>query len=251
MTRRLLPLPARISILIRSRRGPLLILALATAAMCALERNSDGFQGAVTAFVVVVGLPLALTTVGDDLRKGVAPLWVQKPVNPVRFYLARFFEETLAAAGLSVITVSIVTLAVLRTGGGPFAHSLRFIVINALLAFVIASVAFGFSAVVPRAGKLATLTLLGFTLAWRVLESVDVAALDWPGSSLVGVILLPMTPLVELRAPEGIESGTLIRSLAWVLSYSAAWIGVGAVGIRRALSGGGRYAGGLVPPRNP
>lgn len=237
MTPRLLPLTARIAILVRAPRGSLFILALAAAAMTALELRSGSLDGAVTSFVVVCGLPLVLTTVGADLKKGTAPLWLQKPVDPVRFYLARFFEEALASVALSVVIVSIVIVA-LQPGADPFVHSLRFIVVSALLALVVASVAFGFGAVVPRADKLATLTLLGFTLAWRTLEVMDSAALDWPGSPLVEVILVPLTPLTELRAPGGVEPASLLRPLAWVFSYAAAWIGIGAVGIRRAVRGG-------------
>ena len=52
------------------------------------------------------------------------------------------------------------------------------------------------------------------------------------------MILFPLTPLVELRAADGVEPESLVGPLAWVFCYAAAWIGIGAIGIRRAFSGG-------------
>lgn len=238
MTRRLLPLPSRINILLRSRLGPLLILALAAAAMSALELRAGGFRGAATGLVFVIGLPLALTTVGADLRKEVAPLWVQKPVEPVRFYLARFGEGALASVGLSVVIMSVIIAVALWSGWEPVTHPLRLVVMGALVSFLVASVAFGFCVILPRAGRLATMTLLGITVARDLVELLDLAGLDWLGSVAVQVILFPLTPLVELRAADGMEPESLVGPLAWVFCYAAGWIGIGALGIRRAFSGG-------------
>ena len=238
MTRHLLPLPNRMAILIGSRRGQLLILALAAVAASALERRAGSVEGNATGLVLVLGLPLVLTTVGADLRRGVVPLWIQKPVDPVRFYLARFVEGVLASAGLTVVTISGVVAFALWSGWEPATHPLHSVVINALFAFVVASVAFGFCVMVPRAGKLATLTLIGAAIAREALGSVNSSGWDWIGSPLVTMVLFPLRPFVELRAVGGMEPESLLGSLAWVISYAAAWIGVGALGIRRAFSRG-------------
>lgn len=238
MTRRLLPLPSRINILLRSRIGPLLVLALAAAAISAIDLRAGAFSGAATGLVLVIGLPLALTTVGADLRRGVAPLWVQKPVEPVRFYLARFGEGALASVGLSVVVMSIMIPVALWSGWEPVTHPLRLAVVGALVSFVLASVAFGFCVLLPRAGQLATITLLGITVARDLVELLDPVGLDWLGSPAVRMILFPLTPLVEIRAADGVEPESLVGPLAWVFCYAAAWIGIGAIGIRRAFSGG-------------
>ena len=238
MTRQLLPLPNRLAILIASRRGPLLILVLAAAAMSALERRADGFEGSATGLVLVLGLPLVLTTVGADLRDGVAPLWVQKPVDPVNFYLAKFAEGALASVGLTVVTTSVVVAAALWSGWEPATHPLRPVVVNALFAFVVVSVAFGFCVMVPRGGKLATLTLIGVTIAREIMESLDPFGWDWIGSPLVSTVLFPLGPLVELRTVGGVEPESVLGPLAWVICYAAAWVVMGALGIRRAFSRG-------------
>lgn len=235
MTRQLLPLPNRIAILIASRRGPLLILVLAAVAMAALERRAGGFDGTTTGLVMVLGLPLVLTTVGADLRKGVAPLWVQKPVDPVNFYLVKFVESALASVGLTVVTTSVVVAVALWSGWEPATHPLRPAVVNALFAFVVGSIAFGFCVVVPRGGKLATLTLIGISVAREILESLDPSGWDWIGSPFASTLLFPLEPLVELRAAGGVEPESVLGPFAWVICYAVAWVGVGAVGIRRAF----------------
>ncbi|MDE2795580.1 MAG: hypothetical protein OXL34_12235 [Gemmatimonadota bacterium] len=238
MTRRLLPLPSRIAILIASRCGPLLILVLAAVAMAALERRAGGFDGTTTGLVMVLGLPLVLTTVGADLRKGVAPLWVQKPVDPVHFYLGKFVEGALASVGLTVVTISVVVAVVSWSGWEPATHPLRPVVVNALFAFVVVSVAFGFCVMVPRGGKLATMTLFGITIAREALVSMDPSGWDWIGSPLVSTVLFPLRPLIELRTVGGVEPESVLGPLAWVICYAVAWVVMGALGIRRAFSRG-------------
>lgn len=240
MTPRLLPLPSRIAILIASRRGPLLILVLAAAAASALERRVDGFEGNVTGLVMVLGLPLVLTTVGTDSRIAVAPLWVQKPVNPVGFYLARFVEGALATIGLTVVTIVLVAAMAGGLGAEPAIHPLRTVVVNALFAFVVGAVAFGFCVMLPRGGRLATLTLVGISIAWEILESMDPSGWNWIGSPLVGIVLFPLRALVELRALGGVEPESVLGPLARLTCYSAAWVTVGALAIRRAFSRGTR-----------
>lgn len=240
MNKRLLPLPARIGILLRARRVPLFILVLGAAGAIALDWHSDDFSGAVARLVIAVGVPLALTTVGADLRKGVAPLWVQKPVDPVRLYLARFVEVALVSVVLSVVSMSMIVAAALWSGWEAVTPSYRPLVTGTLLSLVIASVGFGFCVTLPRAGLLATVTLFGFTLAFEFSVALDASALNWPGLPFVRALLLPWTPLVQLRDVVEIGPGTLLRPLAWVFGYAAAWVGLGAFGIRRMFNHGSR-----------
>ena len=238
MTRRLLPLQSGIAVLLRSQRRPLIVLALGTAAAFALDWHSDDFNGAIARLVVAVGVPMALTTVGTDLRKGVAPLWVQKPVDPVRFYLKRFVEGALASIVLSVVFMSIITMVALWSGWESVTHPFRPVVTGALLSLVIASVGFGLCVTLPRAGQLATVTLFGFTLAFEFTVLLDPSALDWPWLPVVRMVLLPWTPLLQLRAAAGMEPESLLPPLAWVFCYSVVWIGLGAFGVQRAFTRG-------------
>ena len=64
-----------------------------------------------------------------------APLWVQKPVEPVRFYLARFGEGALASVGLSVVIMSVIIPVALWSGWEPVTHPLRLAVVGALVSF--------------------------------------------------------------------------------------------------------------------
>ena len=238
MTRQLLPLPSRIAILIASRRGSLSILALAAAAMSALELRVGDSRGVATGLVLVLGLPLVLTTVGADLRKGVAPLWVQRPVDPVRFYLVRFGEGALASVALSTVILGGSAWVLLQTGWEPVTHVLRLVVVAANFAFVTASMSFGLCVLLPRAGKLASLTVFVLTIAWQTLESRDPSESDGLASAMVSAILFPLPPLVELGAAQGVEPESLLRPLAWVFCFAVAWVGLGLLGIRRAFSHG-------------
>lgn len=239
MTRRLLPLPIRITILLRSRSGPFLILALAAVAMSALDWRAGSLESSGARIVVMIGVPLVLTTIGASLRKGVALLWVQKPVDPVRFHVARFAEGALVSVALSALIASIFIAVALRSGWEPVMHPLRPVATDALFAFVMASIGFGCCATLPRGGKLAALALVGVTVAREALAPPDPASTDWLRSSLVDMMLFPLTPLMELRASDGVEAESLLRPLAWVLCYAGAWVAIGALGIRRVFSRGG------------
>ena len=238
MRRRLLPLASRITLLVRSRRGSLFILVIAAAAMSVLEWRAGNFDGTAARVVVVLGVPLILTTVGASLRKGVAALWVQKPVDPVRFHLAGFAESTLASVALSVVIVGIFVAVALSSGWTPVAHPLRPVAIDALLALVMASVGFGFCAALPRGGELAALALVGVTVVREAFVQPDPSSMDWLRSPLVDAILFPLAPLIELRATAAMGPESLLRPFAWVLCYSAVWVSIGALAIRRAFSRG-------------
>ena len=238
MTQRILPLQIRIAILLRSRSGPLCILALATAATAALGLRSGSLEGAATGLLVVVGVPLVLTTVGADLRNRVVLLWVQKPVNPVQFYLARFLEGALASVSLSLLIIGVSIGVLLHTGWEPAVHPLRAVVAFALVAFVVASMGFGFCVTIPRGGRLATVALLGVTLAREALVGPDPSAVDWHSSLPVRMLLFPIAALADLATAEGMAPELLLGHLARVFCYAAAWIGIGALGIHRAFSRG-------------
>ena len=238
MTQRLQPLQIRIAILLRCRSGPLFILALATAAVAALGLRSGGLEGVATGLVVAVGVPLVLTTVGADLRNRVALLWVQKPVNPVRFYLARFLEGALASVSLSLLIIGVSIGVLVHMGWESAVHPLRAVVAFALVAFVVASMGFGLCVALPRGGRLATVALLGVTLAREALVGPDPSAVDWLSSPPARMLLFPMTALADLAMAEGMAPELLLGHLAWVFCYAAAWTGIGALGIHRAFSRG-------------
>lgn len=239
MTERLLPLHGRIAILLRSRRRPLFILALVAAAAFALDRSSGNLDGPFARLVVVIGIPLALTTVGTDLRNGMATLWVQKPVDPARFYLARFAEGAATSVALSLVCVCIVTAMALRLGWEPVARPMLTLVPAAFLSLVIASAGFGLSVTLPGFGRLGTVALVGFTMALELMSLLDPSLPDESWFPFARGVLLPWQALVELRGPGGMEPGRdLLLPLFRVLCYATVWIGVGAFGIRRAVAAG-------------
>ena len=237
MTKRLMPLHGRIGVLLRSRQRPLLILAIFAMATLALAWRSGDFIGTIARLVVVVGVPVALTSLGNDLRRGVAPLWVQKPIDPALFFFARFVEGAVCSVVLSVLWLCVTNAIALWAGWELPTPPARMLVIGMLLSFVIASVGFGFSATLARGGRMATLALFGITIALEFMVLLDPSTANQPWFPVARVVLLPWVPLVELSV-DGIEPASLLLALAWILGYAAVWIGIGTLGIRRAFTVG-------------
>lgn len=165
-----------------------------------------------------------------------APLWVQKPVDPARFYFARFVEGAVSSVVLSVLWLGVVNAIALWSGWELPTPLARMLVIGMLLSFVIASVGFGFSATLARGGRMATLALFGITIALEFMVLLDPSTANRPWFPVARVVLLPWVPLVELSVGGGIDSESLLLALAWILGYAAVWIGIGILGIRRAFT---------------
>jgi hypothetical protein len=84
--------------------GGVMIGAIAIVAV--LARTHADRPAAIPSFLLAAGILasviLAHGAVSSDLRSGVALLWLQKPVNPVRFYLRRGLD----LLGLSIVVTS-------------------------------------------------------------------------------------------------------------------------------------------------
>jgi hypothetical protein len=110
---------------VRSRRGFYFVLlgALAIAELLlAARRSGDGVEGLGFLFMPglwMVAAPLCRSWVDEDVRLGYAALWLQKPVRPFDFYLARL----VAVMGWSILAAIAVSLAALpgfALAGDPF-----------------------------------------------------------------------------------------------------------------------------------
>ncbi len=237
MSEVLVPFPVRATVLVRSRARPLAIVLVAIGlyllrlVLGAEAEPGDLFQtgAGLTGYLV----PLVFTGVCSDLDRSAGALWLQKPVSPLRFFLARFGEATAVTAALSVLLALCLGFAASLldpgySGSDIFAASGRL----CLLALVLVSVGFGMSSWLPRSGALATTALLVLTFAIEIQTALGATGAAPPSVGLVRWFLLPIW---ALRDPYSIgESGHLSANLVWPFAYAAIWILIGALGIRHA-----------------
>lgn len=235
MSRRLLPWPSRIGLLVRGRGGAFAILAGVVAVLVLMDVRS------LALFAITVGIPLALTSDALGIRSGAAVLWIQKPVVPLRFFAARLLERTVAGVALVTVTSALLRIGLESAGSAADEAAavdlVQFLAMQPLLALVIVVMAFSSSVWLPRTGRLLTAVLLGSTFLLEV--STALAAPDSASGWIPWIRLL----LVPWVSRVGIGAGNVVPDsvmgvLVWSLLYAVAWTCIGALGVRRALAGG-------------
>ena len=102
-----MPLSRRIILLVRSRVKALTLTVLAIGIIQLPNLVSgdptllaEGFRDIFLFLCLVLPLIFASGGVSADFRSGMARLWLQKPIDPVRFYLSRFSERVPGLAGV-------------------------------------------------------------------------------------------------------------------------------------------------------
>ena len=238
MKSRLLPWPRRAFLHLRESGGALAVVLGTVLLFLVLDAAAGGLSGEGTALVVVLGVPLALAARGPGVRAGIATLWVQKPVDPVRYYLAGAAWDVVVAVGATLILLSILGIVALRVGLDPLAHPIWTIGALAAVTLVVASMASGASMWFPRAGRLLTLAVLIFTLYLRANTALNPSLGDLPWIRWVSPVLPPWESFVLLLDPEALDAPAAARALMWILLYAAVWIGAGVLGLRRLLANG-------------
>ena len=118
-------------------------------------------------------LPLIFVSgvVSGDFREGRARLWLQKPVDPVRFYLFRFAEGLLASLVLALLALGAIWLGLAVLDQPDEASQLLGYPPYVL---VFACVVFGFSSWISRGS---TLVAIGFWAAGAIANEMAFADL--------------------------------------------------------------------------
>jgi hypothetical protein len=173
----------------------------------------------------LVPLILGHGIVSDDLRTGVAMLWLQKPVRPVRFFALRACEVTALAVA--------VALAFWGTGAGLIAAAVGPAPARELLAatpgvvvlvICISTLTFAFSAWGTRADSLLVLAFLFASTYSLVLGGAGTAALEW--------VALPVEAIgVFARSLGGATLPDLSDALLEVGRFLLLWALVGVGGL--------------------
>ena len=226
-------LARRTVLLIRSRFKALLLTVLAIQ-ITEFRRLTSGdisamlASGIDTYSLLCLAFPFIFMAgvVSGDFRTGVARLWLQKPVDPVRFYLCRFAERFLVALACALLTLGAIRLGTVALGApdevGLLLGRLPYVL-------VLACVTFGFSCWISRGS---TLVAIGFLSAGAVAHQVA-----WPGQLgrpwnwLFEAILVPIPAIGEFRDFLVGVSDAVWIPLAQILTYSVGWTGLGALGV--------------------
>lgn len=171
--------------------------------------------------------------VSGDFRTGVARLWLQKPVDPVAFYLCRFVERFLVS-----LTFALLALAAIRLAAAALGESNEVGLLLARLPYVpvLACVTFGFSSWISRGS---TLVAIGFLSAGAVARQVALPdLLGRPWNWLLEAILVPIPALREFRDFLVGTSDAFWIPSAQILAYSIGWTALGALGVWYAVNKG-------------
>jgi hypothetical protein len=224
------PVEIRAVALLRSRRtvlGVSTLAGLSVAALFALLLDPAERARAVTEILfytaAVVPLIVCHGMVAADLRSGVAMLWLQKPVHPLRFFLARALEVAVVALLLVFAIWGVgATLAGLANGAAVARQILDAAILSALLCVAFSALIFGFSGWgVPMDSLLA----LVFAVA-----GVFSLAMEGPLTRGITWLVLPVDAMTTVAAvlgghsppewaPAALETGRFL--LLWTTIGSA------------------------------
>ena len=234
MASRLLPLPLRFYLLVRARRAGLFVLAVIVAALFALELALGDPSGSLARNIGTAAIPLLLASDCLGLARGTAVLWAQKPVDPVRLYLAAHAECAVVSIALVVVLNGTIIAGALLLGWTPTDDPLRVAGAYSLLTMVVSAVAVGLSVWMPRTGSWVAVLLLIPALGLEIVVTLDSQLAGQPWIPLARVVLIPWGAIAELASPQ--EAVAELGLLLHIVAYAVAWVVVGAFGIRRAVA---------------
>lgn len=235
MTDRLLPAPKRLALVARENAwgfAALVVIAAAWYGLNAMEEDAMEWWMRGMPRLLAVCAPLVVVGSFRQRTAGGAVLWLQRPVDPLRFHFARFLEVALVAVASATLFRCAAVAVGLAGGWEPEAHPLQPLPADALRAVAIAAVGFGLSCWWGERGRLAAFAY--FALSAAAVVQMDLAGTpEGPWAQVVRALSLPSTASLEeaVRFLAWSPGGDGL-AVAWFLLYVAAWLGVGAVGIR-------------------
>ena len=235
-----MPLSRRIILLVRSRVKALTLTVLAIG-IIQLPNLVSGDPTLLAESIhdiflyLCLGLPLVFPSgvVSGDFRSGVARLWLQKPIDPVRFYLSRFSEGFLVSLVCALIALGATRLGTAALGQpdetGQLLGYLPYVLI-------FACVVFGFSSWISRGS---TLVAIGFLSAGAVAQQAALPdILGRPWNWLFEAILVPIPAMRGFRDFLVGASDAMWIPSAQILAYSTGWTALGALGVWYAVNKG-------------
>lgn len=244
MSRRLVPLSARLALLASSHRRALWMFSACIGALAGMYWYGARYEAAFSdlALVGTVLLPVLLADVCADFRRGDAVFWMQRAVSPVQFYLARFAETTAVGAGLAMLGIGALSGLAVLGGWSLESHPMLAAPWAVVAVPTLAAVGFGLSAWLPRGTQAALVAFGALSLSAALVVELRPSLEEWFATRVALAALLPVSDLIGtvfwIRGEEGGSLGALLRTAL----YAGAWTGLGALGVHRAASNG-RMAG--------
>lgn len=178
--------------------------------------------------ILCLALPLVFASgvVSGDFRSGMARLWLQKPIGPVRFYLSRFLERLLVSLVFALLALGATRLGTAALGQPDETSQLLGYLTYVL---IFACVVFGFSSWMSRGSTLVTIAFLaaGAVANEMTLPNLLVRPWNW----LFEAILVPIPAIREFRDFLAGVSDAVWIPLAQILAYSIGWTALGALGV--------------------
>lgn len=231
MTDRLLPAPKRLALVARDNaRGFAALVAFVGAlyGLYAMSENTMESWMYTAPRVLAIFAPLVVIGSFRQRMAGGAALWLQRPVEPLRFHFARFLEVALVAVASAVLFRGAAVAVGLAAGWEPEAHPLQPLPVDALRAVAMVVAGFGLSCWWGKHGRLATLAYIALFLAGTWVADAH----EEPWAQVVRAVSLPSSASLQ----EAVwflagDPGTGGRAMVRFLAYVAAWLGVGAAGI--------------------
>ena len=228
-----MPLSRRVILLVRSRVKALTltILAIGVIHLASLvsgepSRLAESLRDIFLFLCLALPLVFASGAVSGDFRSGMARLWLQKPIEPVGFYLSRFLEGLLVS-----LVFAVLALGATRLGTAALAQPDETSQLLGYLPYVLifACVVFGFSCWISRGS---ILVAIGFLSAGTVAQQMALPdLLGRPWNWLFEAILVPIPAVREFRGfLVGVSDAGWIP-LAQILAYSIGWTALGALGV--------------------
>ncbi|HSR40584.1 MAG TPA: hypothetical protein VLL48_00390 [Longimicrobiales bacterium] len=184
----------------------------------------DVLRGVLLLGAVGLGIFLPGGVVSRDVRSGDALLWLQKPVSPTLFYLARFGESLWAHV---LLVTSATGLAALLTAvGSPNGglEVLRLLPLLLLAGSLASCVTFAFSGLGTRLDTALSLLFLGLGTSVAALTLAEPAGWGLVGS-VARVAAFPVDELATLqRWLMGGEALDLGASLGRIAGFGTVWL---------------------------
>ena len=215
-----------------------MVAAMALIALLTLRGEIYFAYWALGIAAACVALPLALAADRRETTGAEAALWLQKPVREVPFLLARFAETIGATVGLTILFVTAALVAG-KLWGWETARPLLLIVPAAALAsFMVASMAFGCAAWLPRGSRTAVVGLILLGLIVFDPEMNQPELIRGGPILLARLVLFPLPDFLRfalgLTGDRPFELGPLL----WSLAYAGGWMVIGVLGIVRTAATG-------------
>ena len=228
-----MPLSRRVILLVRSRVKALTLTVLAIGIiewpnLIGGERTllTVGLGDIFAILCLALPLVFASGVVSGDFRRGMARLWLQKPIGPVRFYLSRFLEGLLVSLVFALLALGATRLGIAALGQpdeiGRLLGYLPYVLI-------FACVVFGFSSWISRGSTLAAIGFLVAGALARETGSTDLLGRPW--NWLVEALLVPLPAIGEFRDFLVGGSDAIWIPSAQILAYSIGWTALGALGV--------------------